>query len=133
MPSSSPTPKLSLRGLSYSDAAELQRLLEAPHPKADGEIKEEVLPSHKLGEPVTLFLVASATTALIGVVGTYLNKKRKTSDLRYTIEIEYPDGTKRTETLALSRSESEPPPPELVAKLADMTKLSGDEVKGLLH
>ena len=122
-----------LTGLSRAEAADLEDLL-GKTPLGDEELRleEESLPSHRLGEPVTFILLASVSMAAIGVLGSFLMKRREREDLRYSVEVVYPDGTKKTEILELSRRQSEAPDPELVEKLAAMTSLPVDRLAAML-
>jgi hypothetical protein len=122
-----------LTGLDRADAADLEDVL-AEHALAPDElrIEEETLPPHRLGEPVTFILLAGITMATIGVLGAFLMKRRTREALRYSVEVTYPDGTRKVEVLELSRNESEAPDPEVIEKLAEITRLPADRVSALL-
>ena len=125
--------EIRIEGLSESDALDIRESLDTWSVKASEIlIKENSLPPHKLGEPVTFILVAAITSAAIGIVGAWLLKKEKQSSLHYTLTLEYADGTKKTETLILKRSESEAPSPELIEKLSSITNLPTDDLVKLI-
>jgi hypothetical protein len=120
-----------IAGLSQADAADLEELVEERSVPAEAvRLEEEALPTHRLGEPITFLLVAAATTAGIGTLGSFLMKKRKSENLRYTVEVVYADGTTKREVLELSRSASDAPDPEVIEKLAAITKLP---IEQLVH
>jgi hypothetical protein len=113
-----------IEGLSHADMLELRDFQsQRKSPQSDITIGEVTLPPHKLGEPVTFFVIASLTAAGIGVVGAWLLKKRTKTDILYTSTVVDSDGTTRVETLSMSRSESDPPSPEFMEKLSSLTKL----------
>ena len=123
-----------LTGLTRSEAADLEDLLGESSLAGDElRLEEESLPAHRLGEPVTFILLASVSMAAIGVLGSFLMKRREREDVRYSVEVVYPDGTKKTEILELSRRQSEAPDPELVEKLAAMTSLPVDRLAAILE
>jgi hypothetical protein len=128
------SPVLTLKGLTEEDAAEINEIL-AKNPDAASDIRlvEEVLPAHKLGEPATFFLLATATMAGIGVLGAFLMKKRKTLDVHVSVAVQNPDGSRSSERIDISQSDSEAPPADVIEKLSSITKLSSEQIKGLLQ
>jgi hypothetical protein len=129
-----PAPRITVAGVTEDEAAEVDSVLQSLKvPAAEAHLEKQGLPPHKLGEPATFLLIAYATSLGFGVLATFLNKRRRKGHLRLTVTVENPDGSKRTEALEGSWSDSESPSPELVEKLSSMTKLSSDEIKGLLH
>jgi hypothetical protein len=102
---------------------------------ATGEIilTEQALPLNRLGEPVTFFLVVTASVAAIQFLGTFLMKKRRHTKVRYSIDVEYPDGKKTSQVLELSQSESEAPDAEVIDSLARLTGLPSSELETILR
>lgn len=127
-------PKFVFRGLSYADAADVEDLLIGDD-GATGEIilAEQALPSNRLGEPVTFFLIVTASVVAIQFLGTFLMKKRRHSKVHYSIDVEYPDGTKTSQVLELSQSESEAPDAEVINSLAQLTGLPSSQLETILR
>lgn len=122
------TSSIRIAGLSRTEANDIEDLLDR-HPEVDDvRLEEQALPSYRLGEPITFLLLAAAIPSAIAVVGAFLMKRRTRQDIRYQVVVESPDGTKRTETLELSRRDSQQPDPEVIEALASITGVPFEQV-----
>jgi len=59
-------------------------------------------------------------------------KRRQRSKVRYSIDIEYPDGMKISQVLELSQTDSQAPDAEVIEGLSKLTQLSTSELKNIL-
>jgi hypothetical protein len=88
---------LRLRGLQKADARALN-----DDAGADATIlEEEPLPVGGYGELATVIVAVKVTTKTVRAVAKYLTTRQQSHDetVTHVVEIEYPDGTRRRETV----------------------------------
>lgn len=86
----------------------------------------------RLGEPTTIAAIVMVSTSAIGALTAFLLKRRKRSSVEYSLSVDYADGTSIRESLRLEASDSSPPDPELVQKLAELTGIDSQDISELI-
>lgn len=124
------TGTIRLLNLTRAEARDLERFVSSVKdiPEENFQFIEETLPEGRLGEPVTIIVVASLTAAAIGVLGAWLLKNRTKTSFRYHVVTEHPDGTKETADIKYTQQASEAPSKEILEQLASITKIPVKEI-----
>ena len=98
---------LRLRGLAKADALELRDGVGADI----ATLEEQSVPGGSYGEPATIIVAIIVAAKAISAVAKYLAERQQSHDQTVTqaIEITYPDGTSRSETLTYKAAADESP------------------------
>jgi hypothetical protein len=120
--SSSPT-AIRIGGLSNLDRLELSQLM--PADTFQFETEEADGAKHGI-EPVTIIVV---TVLGLRALTAWLLKNRRHDRIERTVEIELPDGTRRTERLSVDLSSSSAPDEQVLKAIADLLHVDVSELR----
>jgi hypothetical protein len=95
-------------------------------------IGPELAGEYRVGDPGTIAAVVVVSTAAIGALTTFLLKRRRRGSIEYSLRVDFADGTSVRRSLKLNASDSSPPDPELVQRLAELTRVDAREVSDLV-
>lgn len=104
-------------GMTRVEALEIQRA-------APETIRFETAPpgTGKLGiDPITI-AVLILTADSLKILAAWLMKKRQSNRIHQTIEVVYPDGTRRTHTIDINLSSSDAPDAAVLKRVAELVQ-----------
>lgn len=129
-------PRSAARSLSFGplDDDDVTHLLTAFEQAGVSEIVIGSNPAgdFRLGEPTTIAAIVVVSTSAIGALTAFLLKRRKRSSVEYTLRVDYADGTSVRESLRLETTDSNPPDPELIQQLAELTGIDSQDISELI-
>jgi len=108
-----------IAGLTPLDELELAKQF----PPGSVTFEEEALSGAKHGEPMTLFLVATVTSATLGVLAAWLMKDTTSDRIKKRVETTDAKGRKRVETLDINLRTSKSPKTDVLKALAKLCRV----------
>lgn len=114
--------KLTLGPLDQDDVQELHRAFSEVGLK-DYRIVSEPAGGFRAGDAGVLILIVALAPAVIPALAAFILKRRARSHVKYSLTIQYADGTELREELDVSTSDSESPDAEIVAQLSRLGRL----------
>ena len=92
------------------------------------DVERSSIPSRRLGDPAAAVLVVALTNAAIAGLTAFLLKHRQRGTVRYSLQVEFADGTMLRESLDLETSDSSPPDAEVIKRLSELMRVSPREL-----
>lgn len=117
--------KLRVSGVGKIDKLRFEKDLESGSFSFD----EEPLPAGQYGEPI-LFATVIISLVSLSVLAAWLLRTTETNHIIKTIEIEFPDGTKKIETIEMDLSSSTAPEAEVIKEIASLCKFDLELLAG---
>ena len=99
----------------------------------NSDIAREELAGRRIGDLTAAYLATVGAIAAVRAIGLYLATARTKSKVSLQVELQQPDGTKRTETIEIRSNSNQAADPETVRSLAQLFSLPTEQVEGELR